>query len=123
MQTQSSDKCILRAGFSLVEILVVVVIAAMITLAVLEVENVHIHLGNGRHGLPELAQFQRILVSAAAKEVPPPLLEQLDLGGRIAIPVDDQFGQTLMIGVRRSPSEVHWTKSVPCLWVPLVAGP
>lgn len=37
MQTQSSDKCILHAGFSLVEILTVVVIAAMITLAVLDV--------------------------------------------------------------------------------------
>ncbi len=36
MQTQSSDKCILRAGFSLVEILAVVVIAAMVTLAVLD---------------------------------------------------------------------------------------
>ena len=37
MRTQSPDKCILRAGFSLIEILTVVVIAAMITLAVLDV--------------------------------------------------------------------------------------
>ncbi len=37
MRTQSSDKCILRAGFALIEILTVVVIAAMITLAVLDV--------------------------------------------------------------------------------------
>ena len=92
------------------------------TLADLGIANVAIHQGDGRRGLPEHGPFQRILVSAAAEQVPSALLDQLNIGGRIAIPVNSGAAQTLMIGERRSPSEVTWTKSVPCLWVPLVGG-
>jgi protein-L-isoaspartate(D-aspartate) O-methyltransferase len=92
------------------------------TLATLGLVHVQIHVGDGRHGLPQHAPFQCILVSAGAETVPPALLEQLALGGRIAIPVNDCFGQTLMVGHRLSATEVNWSRSVPCLWVPLVAG-
>jgi protein-L-isoaspartate(D-aspartate) O-methyltransferase len=93
---------------------------ARATLALVGPSNVQIHMGDGRAGLPEAAPFDRILVSAGACSIPPALLEQLAPGGRIAIPVDDGFGQTLLIGQRMGSGEMRWTKSVPCLFVPLV---
>jgi len=91
-------------------------------LSVLELTNVHVHVGDGRWGLPNLAPFQRILVSAGAPDVPSALVEQLGRGGRIAIPVDDGHGQTLQVGTRREDGQVEWTQSVACVFVPLVTG-
>jgi len=95
---------------------------ARATLRLLGTPNVVVHVGDGRHGLPTLAPFDRILVSAAAPTIPETLVEQLALGGRIAVPVDDRFGQTLMIGEQVAPNEVRWSQGTPCLFVPLVAG-
>jgi protein-L-isoaspartate(D-aspartate) O-methyltransferase len=95
---------------------------ARATLQLLETPNVEVHVGDGRHGLPMLAPFQRILVSAAAPAIPETLVEQLAVGGRIAVPVDDRFGQTLMLGQRVAPDQVRWNRGTPCLFVPLVAG-
>jgi protein-L-isoaspartate(D-aspartate) O-methyltransferase len=88
----------------------------------LGIHKVRVELRDGRNGLPEHAPFQRILVSAGAPEVPGMLLEQLAPGGRIAIPVDDGYGQTLQVGQRMSDGGIDWTPGVPCMFVPLVAG-
>ncbi|HEY4106150.1 MAG TPA: protein-L-isoaspartate(D-aspartate) O-methyltransferase, partial [Polyangiaceae bacterium] len=60
--------------------------------------NVHVIDGDGSWGLPEHAPYDRILVSAAPKRVPGALVEQLALGGKIAIPVGDEHTQTLLVG-------------------------
>jgi protein-L-isoaspartate(D-aspartate) O-methyltransferase len=91
-------------------------------LAGLGIHNVQVELRDGRNGLPEHAPFQRILVSAGAPEVPGMLLQQLGPGGRIAIPVNDGYGQILQVGQRVSDGGVAWTPGVPCMFVPLVAG-
>ena len=93
---------------------------ARATLALIGTSNVQIHVGDGRAGLPSAAPFHRILVSAGAGSIPPALVEQLAFGGRIAIPVNDGFGQTLYVGERTQSGKVKWVKSVPCLFVPLV---
>jgi protein-L-isoaspartate(D-aspartate) O-methyltransferase len=90
-------------------------------LAALGIHNVQVELRDGRNGLPEHAPFRGILVSAGAPDVPAKLLEQLAPGGRIAIPVDDEYGQTLQVGQRRSDGGIDWTQGVPCMFVPLVA--
>ena len=46
-------------------------------------------LGDGYLGLPELAPFDAILVTAGAKELPKDLLSQLKIGGRLVIPIGD----------------------------------
>ncbi len=46
---------------------------------------------DGREGLPDYAPFDKVLVSAAAKETPPKLLEQLKDGGRLIIPIGGQY--------------------------------
>jgi protein-L-isoaspartate(D-aspartate) O-methyltransferase len=57
------------------------------TLARLGIENVELRLGDGRVGWPEESPFDGILVTAAALQIPPPLVAQLAPGGRMVIPI------------------------------------
>lgn len=51
------------------------------------IENVEVTVGDGTRGLPEHAPYDAILVSAAFTSVPPPLAEQLAVGGRLVQPM------------------------------------
>jgi protein-L-isoaspartate(D-aspartate) O-methyltransferase len=82
-------------------------------------DRVHVHVGDGTLGLPEHAPFTAIAVAAAAPEVPPSLYEQLEQGGRMAIPVGGRVGQELLLVVR-SPEGPAVLRSVPCRFVPLL---
>jgi len=62
-------------------------------------ENVHTRIGDGYDGWPEQAPFDGILVTAAPAKVPPPLKEQLVVGGRLVIPVG-RGGQDLVVITR-----------------------
>jgi len=57
--------------------------------------DVFVHVGDGSQGLPEFSPYQAILVTAAAPEAPQTMLDQLDDGGRLVIPVGGQTGQYL----------------------------
>jgi protein-L-isoaspartate(D-aspartate) O-methyltransferase len=105
-----------------VEILEPLAELARATIAMLGRSNVHVHFGDGRLGLPELAPFDRILVSAGADVVPQALIDQLAPGGRIAIPVGGDWGQTLMIGDKAADGQMHWRRDIPCVFVPLVGS-
>jgi protein-L-isoaspartate(D-aspartate) O-methyltransferase len=82
-------------------------------------EHVHVHVGDGSKGLPEHAPFGAIAVAAAAPEVPVSLYEQLEPGGRLAVPVGGRRGQELQLVVR-SPEGPAVLRSVPCRFVPLI---
>ena len=84
--------------------------------------NVQVAEGDGNLGLAAHAPYDRILVSAAPHEVPSALVEQLAAGGRIAIPVGNEHAQTLLLGEKNAAGELHWQRSVPCIFVPLVNG-
>jgi protein-L-isoaspartate(D-aspartate) O-methyltransferase len=58
--------------------------------------NVHVHVGDGTLGWPEAAPFDAIIVTAAAPDVPPPLMAQLAEGGRLIIPVGNADEQRLL---------------------------
>jgi protein-L-isoaspartate(D-aspartate) O-methyltransferase len=49
----------------------------------LEYNNIHVRIGNGYEGWPEESPFDAIIVTAAPKEVPPKLIKQLKVGGRL----------------------------------------
>ncbi len=70
-----------------VEILPGLAARAGATLEELGYRNIHIRVGDGREGWAEHAPYRAILVTAAPPEVPPALIEQLDEGGRLVIPV------------------------------------
>ena len=57
--------------------------------------NIDVRIGDGSKGWAKAAPFDAIIVSAGAPEVPPSLKEQLDLGGRLIIPVGHDDGQRL----------------------------
>ncbi len=65
------------------------------------VANVQFFCGDGALGLPDKAPFDAIVVSAAVKEIPIALIEQLAEGGRIVIPVEDEDCQKLVVGVKK----------------------
>lgn len=74
-------------------------------LAALGVDNVHVLHGDGSLGLPEHAPFDAIVVTAVAPVVPTALREQLEVGGRLIIPVGpDGRGQRL-VRIRRDGDE------------------
>ncbi|WP_346237232.1 protein-L-isoaspartate(D-aspartate) O-methyltransferase [Niabella insulamsoli] len=50
--------------------------------------NIKFFYGDGFLGLPTFAPFDKVIVTAAAPEIPPKLLEQMKIGGKMVIPVD-----------------------------------
>lgn len=112
----------LAAEVHAVEVLPTLAERARATLSALEYDNVNIVTGDGRLGLPDLAPFDVILVSAFARSVPEALVAQLATGGRLAIPVGNDDGQELVI-VRNTPDGLEVTRRTPCVFVPLVAPP
>jgi protein-L-isoaspartate(D-aspartate) O-methyltransferase len=69
---------------------------ARATLTRAGIMNVHVFVGDGSLGLPEHGPYDAIVVTAASPTVPPALIGQLKLGGRLVIPVGDRHEQTLM---------------------------
>lgn len=64
--------------------------------------NVHTRLGDGHAGWPQEAPFDAIIVTAAASELPQPLIEQLKPGGRLVLPLDAPDGAQSLSVVEKS---------------------
>ena len=94
---------------------------AKLTLKKLRLDRIRLYLRDGHKGLPELAPFDRILVTAGAASVPPTLREQLKVGGQMIIPVGPAEGEQRMLRVRRT-AEATWTEEDlgACAFVPFV---
>ena len=69
---------------------------ARATLALMGIMNVHVLVGDGSLGLPGHGPYDAVVVTAAAPKVPPALVNQLKLAGRLVIPVGDRHEQTLV---------------------------
>jgi protein-L-isoaspartate(D-aspartate) O-methyltransferase len=83
--------------------------------------NIDVRTGNGYLGWPEHAPFDRIIVTAAPDAIPPALVEQLRVGGLMAIPVGTIW-QELRI-LRRTKSGLDTLKTLPVRFVPMVGKP
>lgn len=81
--------------------------------------NIHFRVGDGTLGWAEEAPFEGIVVTAAAPRIPRKLVEQLEEGGRLVIPVGDRYSQTLVVGKRRG-VELEETSLCRCVFVPLI---
>jgi protein-L-isoaspartate(D-aspartate) O-methyltransferase len=77
--------------------------------------------GDGTRGLPQHAPFDRILISAAAPEIPDALLAQLAEGGRLVMPVGGAETQTLVTCERDDKGNLHYRAGPSCVFVPLVS--
>jgi protein-L-isoaspartate(D-aspartate) O-methyltransferase len=91
-------------------------------LAELGIENVHVRLGDGSLGWPEMAPFRAILVTAGAPAPPPSLLRQLEEdGGRLVVPVGQHDEQDLVC-LRREGASWITERVMACRFVPLVGA-
>ncbi|HVC61554.1 MAG TPA: protein-L-isoaspartate(D-aspartate) O-methyltransferase [Acetobacteraceae bacterium] len=85
--------------------------------------RVALRTGDGALGWPERAPFDAIIVTAAAREVPPALLEQLGPGGRMVIPVGAQYGdQELRLVHKDAEGNVTSRSVLSVAFVPLTGG-
>ena len=90
-------------------------------LAELRVSNVSLRHADGWHGWRSQAPFQGILAAAAPEFVPPELLEQLDEGGRLVIPIGAR-GEQMLLRVTRNGDEFKREELLPVSFVPFVEG-
>ena len=79
--------------------------------------KVHIKIGDGYDGWPKAAPFDGIIVTAAPKLIPVPLIDQLKEGGRLVIPVG-QFLQTLKVFVKKK-GKLNLIETLPVRFVPM----
>jgi protein-L-isoaspartate(D-aspartate) O-methyltransferase len=87
----------------------------------LRMRNIKLKHADGSMGLPELAPFDGIIVTAAASHVPEDLLAQLEVGGRMVIPVGTEE-QTLYLIERKDIHDYKQTKLEAVRFVPLLGG-
>ncbi|MCK4856675.1 MAG: protein-L-isoaspartate(D-aspartate) O-methyltransferase [candidate division Zixibacteria bacterium] len=79
--------------------------------------TVQVRCGDGYRGWPEEAPFDVVIVTAAPDHVPQPLVDQLEIGGRLVIPVGDRF-QELMLVTRTEKGKIEKT-IFPVRFVPM----
>ena len=95
-------------------------------LAELKIGNVSLRHSDGWLGWKSQAPFQGILVAAAPERIPPELVEQLDDGGRMIIPIGAQLGargpMQKLLRVTRNGSQIEQEELLPVNFVPMVAG-
>lgn len=82
--------------------------------------NIRLKHGDGRLGMPEAAPFDSIIVAAAGLEVPPALLEQLAVGGRLVLPVGTS--EQYLSFIERTPQGFVEKRLDAVRFVPLLAG-
>jgi protein-L-isoaspartate(D-aspartate) O-methyltransferase len=82
-------------------------------------DNVNVKVGDGYYGWPECGPFDAIIVTAALGHVPPPLIEQLKVGGRVVMPLGSTSGpQQLTVIEKIAPSETRMRPATLVQFVP-----
>jgi protein-L-isoaspartate(D-aspartate) O-methyltransferase len=94
---------------------------ARATLKQLGYTNVHVRTGNGYLGWPEQAPFDRVMVTAAPDQIPSPLIDQLKVGGLMAIPVG--VGDQELRILRRTEKGLETLRTLPVRFVPMTGKP
>jgi len=82
----------------------------------------HFFYGDGMEGKPAYGPYDKILITAAADQVPEKLLQQLKVGGVIDVPVGGRFSQSMMKIVKISDTDYKKTSHGAFVFVPLLRG-
>ena len=86
----------------------------------LSYDNVEVRIADGYYGIPERAPFDKIIVTAASGQIPPPLVKQLKPGGLMVVPVGSPFyTQQLVLLKKDSEGNVTMRQIMPVRFVPL----
>lgn len=90
--------------------------------AELRLHNITTHRGDGSLGWPAQAPFERIIVTAAAAEVPGQLVDQLATGGIMVLPIGQRSREQVLLRLRREEAGIVEESLGPVRFVPLVGG-
>ncbi|MEL6620501.1 MAG: protein-L-isoaspartate(D-aspartate) O-methyltransferase [Pseudomonadota bacterium] len=88
----------------------------------LDLHNITAITGDGSHGLPDQAPFDKIIVTAAAEDPPGPLLAQLKVGGIMVLPVGQSDAVQSLIRVRKTETGLEYDEMRDVRFVPLLEG-
>lgn len=116
---QTAVLCLMRAVVYSVERIASLQNDARQRLAAMGMDPVYFRCGDGTLGWPEHAPYDRILVTAAAPDIPRTLIEQLADGGRLIAPVGQRDCQTL-VSVDRQAGRTMETSLIPVRFVRLI---
>jgi len=83
-------------------------------------KNIKLASGDGTLGWPEFAPYDRIIITAAAPKIPVPLVEQLKPGGRMILPLGENFGQVLTAVDKDETGQLKTENICGCVFVPLI---
>ena len=81
-------------------------------------DNVTVRAGDGYAGWPEHAPFDAVILAAAPERVPEPLKQQLEVGGRLVLPVGEAFDQKLVV-ITRTRTGFDEQEVLPVAFVPM----
>jgi len=85
----------------------------------LNIANITMHIGDGTVGWPCYAPYNKIIVTAAAPQLPTQLVEQLQEHGKIVLPIADTWGQVLAVFTKQ-PNHLARENLCACRFVPLI---
>lgn len=85
----------------------------------LDYKNIQIEIGDGTRGWPEFAPYEGIVVTAAAPDIPKPLIEQLRIKGKLVIPIGGSFNQMLTV-ITKHKDRIETKQICGCVFVPLL---
>ena len=112
--------CICQQVYS-IEIITTHYVRARKVLEGLEYTHIHLRLGDGRMGWEEEAPFDKVIVTAAAREtVPPVLIDQLSVGGRLVIPVGATIREQRLLVFTKKKIRTIQEEDLAVRFVPLV---
>ncbi len=95
---------------------------AELALKVLKYDNIRLMTGDGTEGWIDEAPFDRILITAAAPKIPNSLFKQLEIGGRMIVPVGGRFMQDMKLIVRKLDNKMQVLDKGRCVFVPLIGS-
>ena len=84
--------------------------------------RLHFFYGDGYQGLPTYGPFDRILITAAAPEVPEKLLEQLKPGGRLVVPIGGWGSQVMTLIEKKGDKDYRRSEHGLFVFVPMLSG-
>ena len=88
----------------------------------LEYGNVQTTHADGYYGWPQAAPFDHIMITAAVDHVPPPLLEQLAVGGRLILPLGNPFAHQSLVVVTKLENGFRMQEILGVLFVPMTGA-
>ncbi|CFW92733.1 Protein-L-isoaspartate O-methyltransferase [endosymbiont DhMRE of Dentiscutata heterogama] len=86
----------------------------------LDFKNVKYKIGDGKLGWPEMAPFDKIIITAVAWEIPTQLVEQLKVGGKMILPLELENNEQYLILLKKLVNKTELKKLLSVRFVPLL---